>query len=176
VAAFFLGVHFGEGAAAAAAKPKTLQLSGGDSIGYECILGLTEDEQKHTGTAITTQETNFAALSRDEFLNVSETIGEATVSILEKIPSKRNSGDVEQIYSLFYQLPFIVKLRSKLLQHHCCRHFSCLRLAEGEVLYKQVRKTPLLEPFIYKTNILSRQARDNHRENSKKSGVLCRAR
>ena len=37
-----------------------------------------------------------------------------------------------------------------------------------------VRKTPLLRHLYIKCIFLPRQARDKHRENSKKSGVLCR--
>ena len=34
--------------------------------------------------------------------------------------------------------------------------------------YLSVRKTPLFAPFVYKTNILPRQARDKHRESTQK--------
>jgi WD40 repeat protein len=39
----------------------------------------------------------------------------------------------------------------------------------------KVRKTPLFAPFLQKTIILPRQARDKHRENSKNSGVFLRS-
>jgi hypothetical protein len=60
---------------------------------------------------------------------------------------------------------------------------------EGEIIFtrytlskawvwtlEMVRKTPLFAPFIFikKCIILQRQARDKHRENSKKSGVFLR--
>eukprot|EP01043_Picozoa_sp_COSAG02_P028960 COSAG02_NODE_1783_length_10942_cov_1025.230266_3_plen_2086_part_00 len=115
-------------------KRKKKMLSSGESIGYECVIGRT---QESSGTTTTTEETTFGTLTRNEFVYVSETIGESIVQILDKIPSKRSAQEVEKIYSLFSQFPFLIHLRSKLLQRHCCRHFSCRRIAKGETLFEQ---------------------------------------
>jgi hypothetical protein len=55
--------------------------------------------------------------------------------------------------------------------------FACVCVCARVGPLALVRKTPLFAPFLYKTIMLPGQARDKHRENSKKSGcVLCRLR
>jgi len=56
----------------------------------------------------------------------------------------------------------------------CYRRRDPAGRLKDALLYGPVRKTPLFAPFIYKTVILPRQARDKHRENSQKSGVFRR--
>jgi hypothetical protein len=48
------------------------------------------------------------------------------------------------------------------------RHLQARARRRVEMHARQGAKNGIFEPFIYKTNILPRQARDKHRENSKK--------
>ena len=102
-------------------KSAERKLGTGDSVGFSCVLGVTEEDQKHASTVVATEASNLATLSRADFVHVNHELGEAAVEILEKTFLERTEEDIEQALGLFAHLPFLVRLRSKLLQQHCCR-------------------------------------------------------
>jgi hypothetical protein len=64
-------------------------------------------------------------------------LGEHVVGILEKTFYARTQADIEHVLDMFNDLEFILRLRSRLLQQHCCRFFRVMRMTAGEPLYKQ---------------------------------------
>ena len=41
------------------------------------------------------------------------------------------------VNDMFAQTAFMQRLRSRLLQQHCCRYLRIMRVEEGDLLYKQ---------------------------------------
>eukprot|EP01048_Picozoa_sp_COSAG05_P003026 COSAG05_NODE_134_length_17060_cov_9.767761_8_plen_1177_part_00 len=118
-------------------KDNTTALAAGDSIGLDCVLGSTLEEQCHSTTVTVMSDSSFGTLTRDNFLHVSDEIGEAAVKILETASNKRSESQIDNVYSLLRQLPFLVRLRSRLLQRHCCRYMRAARLEKGQLLFQQ---------------------------------------
>ena len=133
-----LGI-FVHGGAVATVEDKSTErkLGTGDSVGFSCVLGVTEEDQKHASTVVATEASNLATLSRANFVHVNHELGEAAVEILEKTFMERTEEDIEQALGLFAHLPFLVRLRSKLLQQHCCRFLNVVRIKQGARLFKQ---------------------------------------
>ena len=123
--------------ATVAGKTRKRALAVGDSIGFSCVLGMSDVDRLQANTVVATADCVFATLARDEFIHVNVEIGESAVAILEKTFFQRSDEDINQVLTLFDHLPFIERLRSKLLQQHCCRFMSVQRLQPKQVLYKQ---------------------------------------
>lgn len=118
-------------------KKQCRELGGGDSVGFSCVLGLKPEDQLHASTVTATTDCVFATLTRDDFTRVNTEIGEQAVAILDKSFFERSDADISSLLLLFNHLPFISKLRSRLLQQHCCRFLRVKRVQPKQVLYKQ---------------------------------------
>jgi hypothetical protein len=123
--------------AKAEGEPLRKPLVPGDSLGFDCVLGLTAEEQHIKTTVTAIEDCTFATLTRSDFVHISEEIGETTVTTLEKAPNMRSAADIEEVHALFSQLPFMKNLRSRLLQRYCCRYLRVIRANPGQVIYKQ---------------------------------------
>ena len=96
----------------------------------------TPEKQFWWATVTTLEPSCFATLTRPDIMNMME-LGERTVNVLQKAGHQRTKADIESVMSMFGQLPFLTRLRSRLLRRNCCQYMQVLRLEEKELLYKQ---------------------------------------